>query len=280
MAYDDSQSSNSALLGDDSHRLTQSKSLPVNTITRNSVKWKVRNSIPNASLRRYRSPFRRNGINTSSTNSENSQTSSFPLFRRFYLMRSSIKQKRQRFLPKNSIGEGSLYSAKSSSAPRIETLHIITTMFITITSASLLICMIFLDLAYLNDAIPIIMNHSTIITNYKTLCFRYPKVCVMKALVIIVFIGITIILCYSILILYIRARRHSRLLERKTDELEKEKCLTEKLLHQILPPCVAKDLINGRKAPAEHYDSVTIYFSDIVGFTGIARYYMHNIFFI
>ncbi len=83
--------------------------------------------------------------------------------------------------------------------------------------------------------------------------------------------NICFLLCYCILTLYIRARRHSRLLVRKTDELEKEKCLTQKLLHEILPPCVAKDLINGRKAPAEYFDSVTVYFSDIVGFTSIAR---------
>lgn len=93
----------------------------------------------------------------------------------------------------------------------------------------------------------------------------------MKGLVIIVFTSIAAILCYSVLTLYTRAKRHSRLLERKTQELEKEKCLTQKLLHQILPPCVAKELINGRKAPAEYFDSVTVYFSDIVGFTAIAR---------
>ncbi|CAF1658568.1 unnamed protein product [Adineta ricciae] len=86
----------------------------------------------------------------------------------------------------------------------------------------------------------------------------------------IVFISIAVLLCYMILTLYTRARRHTHLLERKTDELEKEKCLTQKLLHEILPPCVAKDLINGRQAPAVYYDSVTVYFSDIVGFTQIA----------
>jgi hypothetical protein len=278
MACDESQSSNCALLGDGTHHVNQDKlnysmSLPANKSTGNNVKWTVRHSISSASLRRYRSPFRRNGINTSSTNSENSQPSSFPLFRRFYLMRTSFKHKRQRLSRNNSLGANSLFSGRFGTAPRIETFHLIVTMFITITSAFLLICMIFLDLAYLNDAIPDIINHSIITSNNNnnTLCFRYPKVCVMKALVIIVFIGIAIILCYSVLTLYVRARRHSRLLERKTEELEKEKCLTEKLLHQILPPCVAKDLINGRKAPAEYYDSVTVYFSDIVGFTGIAR---------
>ena len=276
MAYDDSQSSNSALLCDGTHNLDHDKvnqSMPLSSIipTRNSVKWKVRNSVSSASFRRYRSPFRRNAMNTSSTNSENSQTASFPLFRRFYLMRGSFKQRRQRFLPNNSIANGSLFSKKFGPAPRIETLHIVMTMFITLTCAFILISMIFLDFAYLNDAIPNMINYSMIITTNNPLCSQYPKVCAMKALVITVFIGITIILCYSILTLYTRAKRHLRLLERKTDELEKEKCLTEKLLYQILPPCVAKDLVNGRKAPAEYYDSVTVYFSDIVGFTGIAR---------
>jgi hypothetical protein len=209
-------------------------------------------------------------MNTSSVHSQRSQTDSFPLFRRFYLMRNSLKHKRKLFLRDDTITRDSLLSDIIHSAPRIQTRHVITTILITITSAFLLISMIFLDLAYLNDAISNVIKHQIKSTN-NTLCFRYPKVCVMKGLVLIVFLVITIILCYSILILYIRARRHSRLLERKTDELEKEKCLTEKLLHQILPPCVAKDLINGRKAPAEYYDSVTVYFSDIVGFTGIAR---------
>jgi hypothetical protein len=275
MTFDDSQSVDCALLTIDSNnlhndRLNQSMILPSNKPIRNNVKWTIRNSVSSASLRRYRSPFRRNEMNSSSVHSQNSQTYSFPLFRHFYVMRTSLKDKRQRFLRNNTITRDSLLSEIFHSAPRIEIRHVITTMLIIIASAFLLIFMIILDMAYLNDAISNIVNHPTK-TIRNTLCFRYPKICIMKGLVIIVFIGITIILCYSILILYTRARRHSRLLERKTDELEKEKCLTQKLLHQILPPCVAKDLINGRKAPAEYYDSVTVYFSDIVGFTGIAR---------
>jgi hypothetical protein len=276
MAFEDSQSVDCALLNNHSHnlnnydRLNQSMILSSNKPIRHNVKLTIRNSISSGSLRRYRSPFRRNVMNTSSVHSQRSQTDSFPLFRRFYLMRNSLKHKRKLFLRDDTITRDSLLSDIIHSAPRIQTRHVITTILITITSAFLLISMIFLDLAYLNDAISNVIKHQIKSTN-NTLCFRYPKVCVMKGLVLIVFLVITIILCYSILILYIRARRHSRLLERKTDELEKEKCLTEKLLHQILPPCVAKDLINGRKAPAEYYDSVTVYFSDIVGFTGIAR---------
>jgi len=275
MAFDDSQSVDCALLGNDlqnpNHdRLNQSMILPSNKSTRNSVKWKIRNSISNGNLNRYRSPFRRNVMNTSSVHSQHSQTPSFSLFRHFYLMRSSLKHKRQQFSHDKTITGDSLLSDIIDSAPRIELRHAITTISIIIVSTLLLLFMIILDLAYLNDALSETINHSIKSTS-NIICLRYPKVCAMKGLVMTVFIGIAIILCYSILTLYIRARRHSRLLERKTEELEKEKCLTQKLLHQILPPCVAKDLINGRKAPAEYYDSVTVYFSDIVGFTGIAR---------
>jgi class 3 adenylate cyclase len=281
MAFDDSQSVNRALLSNNSYRpnndrINQSMSSSSTLPKKNNTKWTIRTSISSANLRRYRSPFRRHGINTSSINSPFPPTSSFPLFRHFYLMRSSFKHKRQHVLRNNPTPRDSLTSENSYSAPRIEIRHVIITIFTTMVSAFLLILMIFLDLAYLNDAISNVIDHQMLTTN-STLCIRYPKVCCMKGLVIIVFIGITLILCYSILTLYTRARRHSRLLERKTDELEKEKCLTQKLLHQILPPCVAKELINGRKAPAEYFDSVTVYFSDIVGFTAIARYYFHRI---
>ncbi|CAF0885515.1 unnamed protein product [Rotaria sordida] len=274
MSYDDSQSINSGLLCDVSHipqhdGMNESVSSSLNMPPRNSVRWTVRNSISNSSLHRYRSNFRRNGMNNSSINSEYSSTSSFPLFRQFYLMRSSFKQKRQRSSLKKANGKSTLLSEKFHKAPRIETKHVIIAIFITITSAFLLIFMIFLDFVHLNESMSNKTNYK-LITIYNNLCYHYPKICIMKGLVIIVFIFITITLCYSILILYIRAKRHSRLLEHKTNELEKEKCLTQKLLHQILPPCVAKDLINGRKAPAEYFDSVTVYFSDIVGFTSIA----------
>lgn len=42
------------------------------------------------------------------------------------------------------------------------------------------------------------------------------------------------------------------------------------LLFQMLPPSVATQLKQTQKVPAEYYDEVTVYFSDIVGFTEIA----------
>jgi guanylate cyclase len=46
----------------------------------------------------------------------------------------------------------------------------------------------------------------------------------------------------------------------------------QRLLDEILPPHVAEQLAAGHKAQPEHFDEVTIFFSDIVGFTGIAQY--------
>ncbi|XP_068164325.1 retinal guanylyl cyclase 2 isoform X1 [Antennarius striatus] len=60
------------------------------------------------------------------------------------------------------------------------------------------------------------------------------------------------------------------LIRERTEELEIEKQKTEKLLTQMLPPSVAEALKVGGTVKPEHFDNVSLYFSDIVGFTTIS----------
>ena len=61
-----------------------------------------------------------------------------------------------------------------------------------------------------------------------------------------------------------------QLVEERTQSYleEKEKC--ENLLYELLPPSVADKLIHKETVAAESFPAVTIYFSDIVGFTTIS----------
>lgn len=56
----------------------------------------------------------------------------------------------------------------------------------------------------------------------------------------------------------------------RTSQLSAEQEKNDELLYKMLPVAIADQLKNGKEISATSFDCVTIFFSDIVGFTAIA----------
>ena len=61
-----------------------------------------------------------------------------------------------------------------------------------------------------------------------------------------------------------------RLVSSRTESLSKEQNKVKGLIYEILPKCVADKIVNGDPVFPESFERVTIFFSDIVGFTALA----------
>ena len=66
------------------------------------------------------------------------------------------------------------------------------------------------------------------------------------------------------------ANNLEKIVEEKTESLIEEKLKTEEILYQLLPRFVAEELKKGSVVKPEAFEAVTVFFSDIEGFTSLS----------
>lgn len=66
------------------------------------------------------------------------------------------------------------------------------------------------------------------------------------------------------------ANNLEKIVEEKTEQMMEEKRKTEEILYQMLPKAIAEDLKKGAPIHPESFECITIFFSDIEGFTSLS----------
>ena len=92
---------------------------------------------------------------------------------------------------------------------------------------------------------------------------------IIQSILLVLVIAGTPVMCFAVARLTSSIQSYARRLSLRTRQLDEEKDRADALLYQMFPKSVAEQLKRGEIVRAEHFERVTVYFSDIVNFTSI-----------